>query len=71
MARLILDGGTALYAAVAERGVYRLDLARRWTAVNLGLPAGEFFGNLVADPGRPGRLYAGTASSSVWRLEER
>ncbi len=71
VARLILDGGTALYAAVAERGVYRLDLARRWTAVNLGLPAGEFFGNLVADPGRPGRLYAGTASSSVWRLEER
>lgn len=70
VARLILDaGGTSIYAAMAERGVYRLDAGRRWAAVNLGLPAGEFFGNLVADPGRAGRLYAGTGASGVWRLD--
>ncbi len=71
VASLVLDGAGNLYAGLAGHGVFRLVPGHGWQAVNLDLPVATFSGTLVADPGFPGRLYAGTQGASVWRLEER
>ncbi|HEV7668491.1 MAG TPA: hypothetical protein VGS22_08215 [Thermoanaerobaculia bacterium] len=66
---LVQDAAGEIYAGLAQAGVFRLRPGNGWTAVNLGLPLATFNGRLIADPARPGLLYAATSGSSVLRLE--
>ena len=49
-----------------DRGIFRST-----DGGQLGLPLATFNGQWLADPVRPGLLYAGTSGSSVLRLENR
>ncbi|HXU34052.1 MAG TPA: hypothetical protein VN851_26060 [Thermoanaerobaculia bacterium] len=71
VATLLQDAAGDLYAGLVSAGVFRLAPGQGWQAVNAGLPLETFAGLLVADPGRPGLLYAGSMGSSVLRLENR
>ena len=68
---LVQDAAGDLYASLWNVGVYRLRPGEGWTPVNDGLPVGKFVGPVVADPDRPGLLYAPTFGASVLRLENR
>ncbi|HEV7668490.1 MAG TPA: hypothetical protein VGS22_08210 [Thermoanaerobaculia bacterium] len=68
---LVQDAAGDIYAGLYYAGVFRLVPGQGWQAVNLDLPVETFAGTLVADPARPGLLYAGSLGSSVLKLEDR